>query len=350
MPRRAQDPINFNYQIEEVTFLNKSANIKLAGTITKPNTPIKGIIILLSGSGPQNRNEELHSYNHRPFLVWSDYLTNQGYVVLRYDDRGVNESTGDFKKANTFDFAEDANAAVEFINSIESLKKYKIGFLGHSEGGLVGAIVIKENKRVSFLITLASPAISILKMIQFQSQDLQTKGLELDKKELKNLVGKIIPEYLLNNSIKDETQVREELKKIIIENLNIEFSSLNKKQFFVKIMVNHYSSNWFRTLLNIDPKDFYEYNQVPTLALFGDLDIQVRSRENATMLRSSLLKAKNSNFKILTLKGLNHLFQRAKTGSMDEYGQIEETVNPLALKTITNWLDSILLKQEKLNE
>ena len=188
---RPQDPISFPYKQEEVLISNTKSSVQLAGTLTIPsNGKVSKIVILITGSGPQNRNEEV--LNHRPFLVWSDWLTRHGIAVLRYDDRGVGKSTGEFSTATTFDFADDVEAAISFIRSRRDLNKLSIGLMGHSEGGLIAPMIASRNKNVKFIVLLAGPCTSIYQLGLQQSADMSrvagvseaviTQNLALNKK------------------------------------------------------------------------------------------------------------------------------------------------------------------------
>ena len=161
---RPQDPKDFPYKQEDVTFTNPKGGNQLAGTLTPLPADGKAtkIVILITGSGPQNRNEELTAVNHRPFLVWSDWLTRNGIAVLRFDDRGVAKSTGNFTTATSADFADDAEAAVTYIQSRADLKGLSIGLMGHSEGGMIAPIVASRNKAVKFIVLLAAPAFRLV--------------------------------------------------------------------------------------------------------------------------------------------------------------------------------------------
>jgi len=159
---RPQEPKIFGYQQEEVKFENPKGGHHLAGTLTIPSDGNFGkVVVLISGSGPQDRNEEL--MGHKPFLVLSDHLTKRGIAVLRYDDRGVAESTGTFKGATSRDFADDASAAVSFLKKRKDMAGKKIGLCGHSEGGMIAPIVASENSDVDFIVLLAGPGIKIPK-------------------------------------------------------------------------------------------------------------------------------------------------------------------------------------------
>ena len=170
---RPQDPKGpFNYSSEDIYFTNyKADSIKLAGTLTLPkNKTNSTVAILISGSGPQNRNEEVKQFNHRPFLVLSDYLTNNGIAVLRYDDRGIADSEGDFGKATTLDFASDVEAAIAYLKTRNDIDTLKIGLIGHSEGGLIAPIVASKNKAVAFAVLLAGTGVDGATVLESQSR------------------------------------------------------------------------------------------------------------------------------------------------------------------------------------
>lgn len=170
---RTQEPKTpFNYISEDVFFTNRTTDsVILAGTLTLPkskkNPPV---VILISGSGPQDRNEEL--MGHKPFLVLSDYLTNKGIAVLRYDDRGIGKSKGNFGTATTFDFASDVEAAIKYLKTRKDINHKKIGLVGHSEGGLIAPIVASQNKDVAFTILLAGTGVNGRKVLESQSWEM----------------------------------------------------------------------------------------------------------------------------------------------------------------------------------
>ena len=159
-PKRPQDPVKpYPYNSEDITFVNNKDSITLAGTFTYPTGKGKfPVVVLITGSGAQNRDEEL--MGHKPFLVLSDYLTRNGIAVLRYDDRGSYASKGNFAKATTADFARDVEAAVQYLKTRKEVNSKKIGLIGHSEGGLIAPIVAAGNKDVNFIVMMAGPGIS----------------------------------------------------------------------------------------------------------------------------------------------------------------------------------------------
>lgn len=152
---RPQDPRDFPYYSEEVLFPNYIDSVALAGTLTMPySAEVSQTVILITGSGPQDRNEEVLSINHRPFLVLSDYLTRNGIAVFRYDDRGVGGSSGSYGLATIDDFARDASAAVDYLKTRADLRGSKIGIIGHSEGGMVAPMLADS---VDFMVLLGLP-------------------------------------------------------------------------------------------------------------------------------------------------------------------------------------------------
>ncbi|HAH58159.1 MAG TPA: alpha/beta hydrolase, partial [Bacteroidales bacterium] len=185
--KRPQEPSKpYNYYSEEVTFQNTKANILLAGTLTLPekegNFPV---VILITGSGPQNRDEEL--LGHKPFLVIADYLTKNGIGVLRYDDRGVGQSTGDFKAATTADFATDVESAIEYLKTRKEVNVHKIGLIGHSEGGIIAPMVASASNDVSFIVLLAGTGIRGDKLLLLQ-QELIAKANGVSETEIEKSI------------------------------------------------------------------------------------------------------------------------------------------------------------------
>ena len=172
-PKTANRPQNpkapYSYAREEVKFENLQNSFYLAGTITLPkdknNVPA---IVLVSGSGPQNRDEEI--MGHRPFWVLADYLTNLGYAVLRYDDRGTFDSEGDFSAATTLDFAGDASAAVYYLKKRPEVDSTKIVVVGHSEGGLIANILGASIPSLSGIVSLAGTSIRGDSILRIQTK------------------------------------------------------------------------------------------------------------------------------------------------------------------------------------
>ncbi|MDN3580088.1 alpha/beta hydrolase family protein [Mucilaginibacter flavus] len=341
---RLQDPKDFPYKQEEVTFINPKAGDKLAGTLTMPaNGKVSKVVVLITGSGPQNRNEEL--FNHRPFLVWSDWLTRHGIAVLRYDDRGIAKSTGDFATATTADFAEDAEAAVNYLNARADLKGAEIGLMGHSEGGIIAPMVASRNRVVKFVVLLAGPGVPSTQLLQKQSAD-QMRLLGAPEGAITQALASNEKIYKL---IKDNQSLPTAQFKVkadtLLYQIARQFSSATlgnqTADDFVKTKSVSIVSPWFRYFMILNPHDYLKKVTCPLLAINGTLDKQVSSAENLAGIKASMEKVGNKHYAVVPLTGLNHLLQKATTGSLAEYGQIEETIDPIALKTVNDWIGEL---------
>ncbi len=327
---RPQDPKDFPYKQEEVTFANPKAGNTLAGTITLPaDGKATKIVVLITGSGPQNRNEELKPFNHRPFLVWSDWLTRQGIAVLRYDDRGIGQSTGVFSTATSADFADDAEAAVSYIQSRPDLKNLKIGLMGHSEGGMIAPMVASRDKYVKFIVLLAGPGVPVEQLMLKQVADQMRLGGASDEAIMQaSAIYKRASDLIIQNPSSSTAQLKQQVETLLPHDAMVQ-------QLSAQI------TSWFRYFITFRPADYLTKVKCPVLALDGTLDMQVNSQANLAGIKSALEKGGNKNFQTISMPGLNHLFQKASTGSVAEYGQISETVNPAALQTVSAWINRL---------
>ena len=339
IPKRPQEPKEpFPYKVENVKFVNSKAGNTLAGTLTLPDKVGSfTAVILVTGSGPQNRNEEL--LGHKPFLVLADYLTRKGIAVLRYDDRGIGESTGDFTKATSEDFADDALAAVEFLKARKDINK--IGVAGHSEGGIIAPMVATQSDDVDFIVLIAGTGIRGDSILILQTElILRASGTEekLVKRDL-NFFRKGYNELLTD---KDD----EHLKQVLTAIINEAYESLSEaeklevgnKEMMVESQLGMLLSPWFRYFVQYDPYPTLTKVKCPVLAINGEKDLQVSPKENLSAIEKALIKGGNKNYKIVEMPGLNHLFQKSETGSPTEYGNIEETFSPDAMKVIADWI------------
>ena len=341
---RPQDPKDFPYKQEDVVFTNSKGRNQLAGTITMPSDgKARRIVILISGSGAQNRNEEL--IGHRPFLVWSDWLTRHGIAVLRYDDRGTGQSTGNFKGATTADFADDTEAAVNYIKSRPDLKKMEIGLVGHSEGGAIAPIVASRNPSVKFIVLLAGPGVSTEKLMAKQTEDLaRAGGTPEDAIRLSVATNRKLYTLIVQNPGLSTENLKQKVDTLLHTELrNYPTSYLGGKAIsdIVSNAETMAIDPWFRYFLAFNPDNYLQKTKCPVLALNGAKDMQVNAEANLAGIKSSLEKGGNKHFEIVPLEGLNHLFQKAGSGAFAEYGQIQETVNPAAMEKVSAWIDQL---------
>lgn len=344
-PNRPQEPKPpFPYDSEDVKFFNEKDSITLAGTFTHPKEGEKfPAVILISGSGAQNRDEEI--FNHKPFLVISDYLTKNGFAVLRFDDRGFGESEGDHSLATTYDFAEDVRAAVKFVMSRKEVDQNKIGLIGHSEGALIASVLAAGNDEISFVVLMAGPGVKGDSLLYLQTELIyRAEGQSEDK--ISTILNNLREVYSIVKSEKDEDKIKNQLKEKYNQ-LFEQMSEDEKKKYgdpgtYMDMEIRLITSPWFRNFLKIDPAFFIQKIKCPVLAINGEKDLQVPPKQNLSAIEEALKQGGNKNYLIKELTGLNHLFQTSQFGTISEYGVIEETISPVALETMINWLKNNL--------
>lgn len=339
--KRPQEPTKpYSYYSEDVTFQNTKANISLSGTLTLPKkNGFFPSVILITGSGPQNRNEEL--LGHKPFLVISDYLTKKGIAVLRYDDRGIGDSKGDFKTATTVDFATDVESAINYLKTRKEINKNKIGLVGHSEGGLIASIVASKSKDISFIVLLAGTGIQGDKLLLLQQKLIsRAKGIsETDIKKSNQTNVKLFEIVIQSNdNQKFKTDLTNHIKETLKSDTSIEIPNGLTKEEFISIQVNQISNPWMQYFIKFNPASVLEKVKCPVLAVNGEKDLQVPSNENLTAIKNALKIGGNENVTIKEFPRLNHLFQECKTGLPNEYAKIEQTFSPIVLTEISNWI------------
>jgi len=343
---RSQDPKDYPYERKAVSFPGGADGVTLAGELTTPGKDKpKALIVLVSGSGPQDRNAYLGSQiNHSPFLVLSDYLTRRGYGVLRYDDRGVSESTGEFAAATSDDFAKDAGAAVGFLKSKAEYAGIPIGVAGHSEGGMIAPVVATNDEAVDFLILLAAPAVPIDSlMLEQRRQVFRAMGqpevlISRDEPSLRAAYA-----WIKDNPGLGQEEYVEGLYGVFEGQMKFLPPALQKSIVDPKAFYGQYvrplSGPWMRRFIAFKPSDFLRNVQVPVLALNGLKDTQVDGLTNLNELARIFAINGNQEVTIVPFPELNHLFQPAETGAPSEYGTIETTFDPAALEAIGEWLD-----------
>jgi pimeloyl-ACP methyl ester carboxylesterase len=340
-PKRPQEPKPpFPYRAEEVAYENKDAGIKIAGTLTLPKEggPFPAVL-LISGSGSQDRNEEL--LGHKPFLVLADYLTRRGIAVLRVDDRGVGGTTGKPMESTIEDHAGDALAGVAYLKSRQDIAAKKIGLVGHSEGGLVAPAAAIRSSDVAFIVLLAGTGVTGEEIIYRQgeliavaggvSAEAAAKNTELQKKMFAVLKSEADNAAA---AAKIEAIAKEETEKLTAE----ERKALEGLEDLAKQQLKMLFTPWFRHFLTYDPAPVLAKVKCPVLAINGEKDLQVDPKQNLPTIEAALKSGGNADFMLREFPGLNHLFQACKTGAPSEYSQIEETMNEAALATVGDWI------------
>ena len=339
--KRPQTPAKpYPYYSEEVRFRNDSANVTLAGTLTLPSKEGSyPVVILISGSGPQNRDEEI--LQHKPFLVLADHLTRNGIGVLRYDDRGTGESTGDFKISTSLDFSKDAESAVQFLKTRQDIDTTKIGLAGHSEGGLIAPMVAARSRDIAFVVLMAGPGMELKKALLLQD-GLIAKAYGMSDANVKKLVGINEKAYDLVIQSTDLQKLKTDMTRFVNDHISEIPDKLITEQMtreqFAAARIEGLSSPWTQFMLKYDPGKTLEKVKCPVLAINGEKDMQVVPDENLAAISLALKKGGNSNVTIKKIPDLNHLFQECATGSPKEYQEIEQTFSPVALNEISRWI------------
>jgi uncharacterized protein len=326
--KRPQNPVKpYPYRNEDVSYDNKLQHVTLAATLTLPQG--KGpfpAVVLITGSGPQDRDESL--LGHQPFLVLSDYLTRHGIAVLRADDRGTAQSTGDFATATTADFATDTEAGIAYLKTRAEVDPNKIGLIGHSEGGVIAPMIAARNKDVTFIVMMAGTGVPGDQILPAQGEAIQIA------------TGKS-PEEAAKGAAKEKemlTLVETEKDEVVLQKLLREKMAGDVPEPQIGLQIKQVTSPWFRYFLTYDPATALRKVTCPVLAINGSLDKQVLPGQNLPSIRQALQEAGNQHFEVDELPGLNHLFQTARTGSPAEYAQIEETMSPVALDKMATWI------------
>ncbi|NNK49142.1 MAG: alpha/beta fold hydrolase [Gemmatimonadetes bacterium] len=328
-PKRPQEPQPpFPYEALEVGFDNPGAGVRLAGTLTIPvGDGPHPAVALISGSGPQDRDGTV--FGHRPFLVLADYLTRRGIAVLRYDDRGIGESTGNLALATTPDFASDALAAVAFLTARPDVNPVKIGLVGHSEGANVAPIAASQNDEIAFVVLLAGTGVTGRELLVMQAKAInRASGVS---------EGVIEQRARIQGELLDVVMAAED-DSAAVEGARVILAEAGLSGDAAEAQIRGLLSPWMKHFLSYDPLPELRQLSIPVLALNGEKDTQVPPTENLLPVEEALREGGNRDVTAEVLPGLNHLFQTAETGAPTEYVRIEETMSPAALVRIADWI------------
>jgi pimeloyl-ACP methyl ester carboxylesterase len=351
VPEPTIDPDTLPYQVEEVAFAGGADDVTLAGTLTLPVAPgPHPVVLLLSGSGAQDRDETLKPVAMlKPFALIADALTAAGVGVLRYDDRGVGESTGDRSGLTLDGIRSDASAALDYLASREDIDLARIGLLGHSEGGLISASLGAADPRVAFIVNMAGPAVDGMDVLREQNAAiLRSSGQPEDL--ISSYTGFLTELYplVLESDEDGAVALASGYFAALWDNLPDATRELTPdKDAWVGLQVDSLvdslirdpdTSPWFRSFFGYDPGPDWGRVTVPVLGLFGGKDVQVLADQNAPALRAALESAGNTDFQIVILPDANHLFQAADTGAPTEYPTLEPEFTADFLPTVVEWL------------
>ena len=331
----------YKRQEEEITFVNGENT--LAGTLTIPaNSGKHPAVILITGSGAQNRDEEIFGF--KPFKMIADHLSRYGIAVLRYDDRGFGESKGKtVSQSTTMDFATDVEHAIAFLKTRNDIDATKIGLLGHSEGGVVAPIVASRNKDVAFIILMAGSSVKGEEVLNEQKKIIMEMAGSTPA-EIKKSLKMSNDLFIAMRTGKGLDKVKKEMKEEVLAMAAKDTAKKAKAKedeaqldAAIDAQLKSYQSPWMKYFIDLDPKPFLEKVTCPVLAFFGELDVQVPYKQNQKPMHDALMKAGNKEVTISILPKANHLFLSAKTGNIDEYALLKHEFVPGLLVKISEW-------------
>jgi pimeloyl-ACP methyl ester carboxylesterase len=345
-PEPTADPATLGYLVEDVSFPGGDEGVDLAGTLTRPVGPgPHPAVVLMSGSGAQDRDESLRPITTlKPFALIADALTSAGLAVLRYDDRGVGGSSGDYAAATIEDLAADGGAALTFLRRRDDIDPARIGVLGHSEGGLLAAKLAAQDPEIAFVIGLATPATDGISVIAAQSEAVpRSAGIPEAEIELAvSFAERALPLARDGDKAGLEEALRDHLGALWDAKSEADRLVLGDREAFVQRLVASrlpgMLSPEYRSILAYDPGPDWQRVQAPVLGLFGGKDVQVLGQPNAEALRAALAAGGNEDAEIVVLPDANHLFQSAETGAVGEYASLPPEFTPDLLPTIVAWL------------
>ena len=333
----------YPYREEDVSYESLTSGVRLAGTLTIP--PGNGrfpAIILISSSGAQDRDETI--FGHKPFLVLADDLTRRGFAVLRVDDRGVGGSTVSTMESTTEDLVKDVLAGVRYLKGRAEINAARIGLVGHSEGGLIAPLAAAQSKEISFIGLLAAPGLPGDHILLRQTNDVlrSTGASDTDIERAHTTNAQI---YEMMKSEKDSALLAQKVRAILTQSGAGESVDGQEKasgsQTAIDGQIAMVTSPWFRFFVGYDPRPALRSVTCPVLVLHGEKDIQVGTVENQKEILKALGEGGNSRVRAAIMPGLNHLFQSAQTGSIGEYGTLEETFSPAALEAVGDWVAEV---------
>lgn len=341
-PRRPQTPeAPFPYSSREVTFQNAQSGVRLQGTVTIPegDGPFPGVV-LLSGSGPQDRDSTL--FGHKPFLVLADALSRRGVAVLRFDDRGVGGSAGAWNEATPSDLAWDALSAFEALGKQAEVDASRVGFIGHSEGATIGVMAAAARKEVAFVVMLAGTGLPGQDILVMQLEAIsRASGMPEEAIRRQADAQRTVLAVLTGGGEEMEEDLREAIRTLVAVQMGLDpASEVARVRVSADVVEPHYQqvmSPWFRAFLETDPRTYMRKMQQPLLAVWGTLDLQVPYEVNMGEVERTL-QGSRGGVTVRAFEGLNHLLQPAESGLVQEYMLIETTIDPAVLELVVEWV------------
>jgi pimeloyl-ACP methyl ester carboxylesterase len=333
------------YESVDVAFPGGADGVTLAGTLTVPfgAGPHPGIV-LLSGSGPQDRDESLPPLRLKPFTLIADALTRAGVAVLRFDDRGVGGSTGDYPSASIADFTADAEAAVRYLRARPEIDPTRVGLLGHSEGGIEAASMAAADPSLAFVVGTAAPAVPGVDLLVAQAEAIaRASGRAAGQVTALGQQLRALLEAVRNGQ--DDL-----VRSLVAATIGEEWDSMTPDEqrragprdtYVQQLLASRlasFQSPEHISIIRSDPGADWRTVTVPVLAIFGGRDVQVPADQNAPALAAALSGDARALSTIVVLPDANHLFQPAVSGSTSEYGSLPQEFTADYLPTLVHWI------------
>lgn len=353
---RPQNPIKpYPYQEEEIVYHNRDKSIQFGATITYPKEQgPHPAVILISGSGQQDRDETL--FEHKPFKVIADYLTRRGIVVLRVDDRGVGQTTGETTKATSETYSKDVLAGVAYLKSRPEVNPKQIGLIGHSEGGMIAPLAARNNPDIAFIVSLAGIGVDGIKLAVAQWEySIKDPAYNITPHTFEQL--KVLQESILKIAAEptDNITAKQKISKTMDQwrtdqdSITSVLGGYKYKYDYAWVLDLSFTKQiltpWTRYITAYNPENTLKSVHCPMLILNGEKDCQVYCDLNMNGFKEIARKQQKKKMEFRKFKDLNHLFQHCQTGKMGEYIEIEETFAPEVLECMANWIDLLTLQK-----
>lgn len=329
------------YNTKEITF--SSGDITLSGTLTTPRTIEKPIaIVLVAGSGPNNRDSKIGP--HQPLYDIADYLTKEGFTVLRYDKRGIGASNGTYKAAMINDFKTDAKAAIEYLR--DTLQYQKVGIIGHSEGGLIAEMIAAEEPfTTDFIILLAAPGVNGIETVVYQNKVMMSYLIKEERAEaFGRITSAVFQEIAFNTTTRQEDSIQfvkyiDAVIPLVKDEQQQSIGEMMRGEQYFQATLNSITSPYYKNFLRTNPAQYLPYIVCPILSINGSKDTQVKADTNLNAIQT--LATKSRSVTIHEVEGLNHLFVQANTGLPQEYWLLKPGFSEKVLSIINDWLSKL---------
>lgn len=333
----------FPYRTQDVVFQTPDPHVAPMGTLSYPKSggPFPSVV-LLAGTGPHDRDAGMSL--HKTLPVLADHLTRNGFAVLRYDKRGVGLTGGKrHPDSTTDDYAADALAAVRFLQKQPNIDSRRIGIVGHSEGGIIAAMVAAEAPNdVAFIVMLAGTGLPGVEVKSLQDAAMRRADgmpeslIKLNQSQERELLAISASTLDHGQALAAMAAATEALPADVKVTLGITLEGIPTEAY------NDLLTPWLRRFLALDPGIYLEKVRCPVLALVGEKDVQVTPEENLAGIKRSLARGANRHATLRQLPGINHNLQASKTGRLFEYFFIDETVAPSMLKQMSSWMQDVV--------